>query len=266
MIKAAGADCKIIQYVQNNGMNQKDSHFHINYEIYYLLSGKRRYVINSTIYDIKEGDIILIPPMVMHKTQNPPSSDENAHERLLFNVFDIPEILTPVFEKNFYRPDGIYKEKIRELIEESLNENLNDEKTEFLHKLNLHKILFILSKMPKDSSVPQKLSERDKIMQNAADYIKENCFKQITLNEISKEFGFTPEYFSSIFKKAIGLSFVDYLNNMRVALSLTYLAREDMSISQISEKCGFNDSNYFAIVFRKVTGTSPTQYRKIQKA
>ncbi len=264
MIKANKPDCKIVQYVQQKNFDQLNFHFHMNYEIYYLISGRRRYVIDNVIYDIEAGDIILIPPMVMHKTQSLPSISEH-HERFLFNVLEIPDILKPAFAKNFYRPQGEFKKKISELINESLNEKGTDEETHFLHKTNLHKILLLLLKMPKDDFSSCPLSDRDKIMQAAASYIKENCAKPLTLSDISKVFGFTPEYFSSVFKQTIGLNFVDYLNNMRVALSLTYLTNSDMLISEISEKCGFNDSNYFTIVFKKVTGQSPTGYRKLTK-
>ncbi len=264
MLEASRTDYYIAQHTRCKDFDQNDSHFHVNYEIYYLIYGKRRYVVDNSIYDIEAGDIILIPPMVMHKTQRAPGVDED-HERFLFNVAEIPDILKPVFEKNFYRPNGEYKQKIKELIDESVNEKGTDEKNTFLHTLNLHKILLILSKMPKGKSVRHKLSERDKIIQTAAGYIKENCHKSLTLKEISNDFGFTPEYFSSIFKKAIGLGFVDYLNNMRVAMSFEFLVNTDMPISEISEKCGFNDSNYFTIVFRKVTGKSPTKYRKIMR-
>ena len=262
MIKANKPDCKIVQYVQQKNFDQLNFHFHMNYEIYYLISGKRRYVIDNVIYDIEAGDIILIPPMVMHKTQSLPSISEH-HERFLFNVLEIPDILKPAFNKNFYRPQGEFKKKISELINESLNEKGTDEETHFLHKTNLHKILLLLLKMPNDGFYPRPLSDRDKIMQAAASYIKENCYKDLTLREISNTFGFTPQYFSSIFKKAIGLNFIDYLNNMRVAMSLGFLADTNIPINEISEKCGFNDSNYFTIVFKKVTGTSPTKYRKI---
>lgn len=261
MIKAS-SEGYIAQYSQRKDFDQDNSHFHMNYEIYYLISGKRRYIIDNSIYDIEAGDIILIPPMVMHKTQKVPGIDEH-HERLLYNIKEVPDILKPVFEKNFYRPEGNFKKQIKELASESVSEKNRDEASELLHRLNLNKILLILLRMPKEGSVPQMLSERDKIIQAAANYIKENCFKPIALKEISNEFGFTPEYFSSVFKRTIGLSFIDYLNNMRVALSLEYLNKTQMSISEISGKCGFNDSNYFSIVFKKVTGNSPTGYRKI---
>ncbi len=257
---------KIAQHSNRNAFDQPASHFHNYYEIYFLISGRRRYVIENEIYDIEAGDMVLIPPMVMHKTQRIPGTpDDETHERFLYCVRDIPEVIRPVFENYLYRPDEKSRGQIQGLIEESLNEMGNDEVSTLLHKLNLQKILLALLKSPENKSVPRRLSPRDRLMQEAAGYIKENCHRQISLKDISEKIGFTPEYFSSLFKTAIGFNFVDYLNNMRVARSLSYLTESNMTISEISEICGFNDSNYFAIVFKKVTGTSPTKYRKIMR-
>ena len=59
-----------------------DSHYHDTYEIYYLVSGTRRQFVNHTIYDMKKGDIILIPKGTTHKTA---AIDKNPHTRYLIN-------------------------------------------------------------------------------------------------------------------------------------------------------------------------------------
>lgn len=266
MFRLIDSYMKIAQHSSRGAFDQTDSHFHRYYEIYCLISGRRRYVIDNEIFDIEAGDIVLIPPMIMHKTQRIPGTpDDEKHERLLYNVYEVPDVLKPAFENYLYRPDDKSKKTIQKLIEESLNEKEDNETSTLLHKLNVQKILLMLLKTPENKSTPRELSERDRLMQNAAGYIKENCHKQINLKDISDMLGFTPEYFSSLFKTAIGLNFVDYLNNMRVAKALTYLTESNVAISEISEKCGFNDSNYFAIVFKKVMGTSPTKYRKMMR-
>lgn len=263
MLKAKDQYARIAQYNLAEGFTSDESHFHRHYEIYYLIKGRRRYIIENTIYDIEAGDIILISPMLVHQTQRIPGTEQNEmHERMLFNLQDVPEILKPCFEKHFYRPSEEFKEPIRALIEESVKEGNLGPQSQFLHKLNIHKILLMLLKMPRQESEHQSLSERDRLMQNAACYIKEHCQYNITLKHIADKMGFTPEYFSSVFKTSIGLNFVDYLNNMRIAKAIYYLNETDLPIGSISEKCGFNDSNYFAIVFKKIVGISPRQYRK----
>ena len=262
MLQAKDSHVPIMQYNLAEGFMSDESHFHRHYEIYYLLKGKRRYIIENTIYDIQAGDIILIPPMLMHRTQRVPGTDQKEiHERILFNLKEVPAILKPCFNQCFYRPSDEIKESIKALIEESLKEENKSEESRFLHKLNVHKILLMLLRMPIKELEVQELDERDRLMQNAACYIKEHCHNHLTLKDMADIMGFTPEYFSSLFKTSIGLNFVDYLNNMRIAKAILYLNQTDLPISVISEKCGFNDSNYFAIVFKKIVGISPRNYR-----
>ncbi len=262
MLQATDSHAKIAQYNLAEGFMSDESHFHRHYEIYYLIKGRRRYIIENTIYDIQAGDIILIPPMLMHQTQRIPETDQKEiHERMLFTVNEVPEILKPAFKQYFYRPSAEIKENIKMLIDESIKEGNKDAQSQFLHKLNIHKILLMLLRMNKQETIIQQLSERDRLMQNAACYIKEHCHNHLTLKEIADKMGFTPEYFSTVFKTAMGLNFVDYLNNMRIAKAIQYLNQTDYPISVISEKSGFNDSNYFAIVFKKIVGISPRSYR-----
>ena len=62
-----------------------DSHYHNAYEIYYLVSGTRRYLVNHTIYDIKKDDMILIPKGTIHRTT---SLQKHTHTRFLINFSD----------------------------------------------------------------------------------------------------------------------------------------------------------------------------------
>lgn len=263
MLQTTDDRMKIAQYNLAEGFASDGPHFHGYYEIYYLIKGRCRYIIENTICDIQEGDIILIPPMLMHQTQRIPGTEQKEiHERMLYNIKEVPEILNPVFKQYFYRPNEESKEQIKALIEESIREGEKDDQSQFLQKLNIHKILLMLLRMNKQEMIIQQLSERDRLMQNAACYIKEHCHNHLTLKEIADKIGFTPEYFSTVFKTAMGLNFVDYLNNMRIAKAIQYLNQTDYPISVISEKSGFNDSNYFAIVFKKIVGVSPRNYRK----
>ena len=98
-------------------------------------------------------------------------------------------------------------------------------------------------------------------MQEAAQYIRTNCSEQLTLNELAKKYSFSKEYFSTIFKETTGFGFNEYLNQMRVSKAIELLNSTSLSITEISAECGFNDSNYFATVFKKIVGTSPNLFR-----
>lgn len=74
----------------------------------------------------------------------------------------------------------------------------------------------------------------------------------------------TPNYFSSLFKKEIGQSTVNYITNLRISKAKELLEKTDKSVVGIAELIGYNDSNYFFRVFKKNAGVTPQQYRIIK--
>ena len=64
-----------------------------------------------------------------------------------------------------------------------------------------------------------------------------------------------------LFKDVTGQSFVAYLNNFRVARAQELLAFTDQAISEISLETGFCNQSYFGVIFRRITGITPLQYR-----
>ena len=266
MFRARGLYVKKAEYAESKGFSEGVSHFHRHYEVYYLLQGRRRYIIENEVYDVEAGDVILVSPMTMHTTTyHPDAQKDEFHRRLLYNANEIPDELVPCFEKHFYRPDYNTAQKLKELAEESMHEIKEGNADGFLHRINAQKFLYLLKIMPDQPPINQKLSQSDIMMRNAALYIKENCEKNITLQDMAQQTGFSREYFSVVFKKTAGSNFCEYLNNMRIARALHLLVETDLPISRISEMCGFNDSNYFSLVFKGIAGSSPRQYRNAQK-
>ena len=96
-------------------------------------------------------------------------------------------------------------------------------------------------------------------------HINNNFQTELNLENISAEFFIDSCYLSRIFKKTVGMSFVDYINNVRVMEAKKLLTATDESIISIAENVGFKSNTHFGRVFKKVTGTSPLQYRKIKK-
>ena len=68
-------------------------------------------------------------------------------------------------------------------------------------------------------------------------------------------------HFMRFFKQVTSQSFTSYLNHFRIAKAEELLIRTDLTISEVSQSVGFCDQSYFGVMFRKVTGSSPPQYR-----
>lgn len=93
-------------------------------------------------------------------------------------------------------------------------------------------------------------------------YIAQNYAQNITLEEIADNINLTPTYLSRKFKKVTGSTFKEYLNYIRIKRASQALLTTDDSITKIAMDCGFNSSNYFKDLFRKINGISPRAFRK----
>ncbi len=93
-------------------------------------------------------------------------------------------------------------------------------------------------------------------------YIAANLTKKITLAEIAEAVHLVPHYCSALFSKYEGMSIVDFILKSRIELAKSLIAINDMTLSEISEHVGFCDYNYFARVFKRISGVSATHYRR----
>ncbi|MDT8717266.1 helix-turn-helix domain-containing protein [Clostridium sp. 19966] len=103
------------------------------------------------------------------------------------------------------------------------------------------------------------------VLLEVKDYIENNFQKDLRLKSLSEHFYINPIYLGQIFKKNFGMSFNDYLNNIRVEKAKELLLNTDKKICDIAENVGYKDTNYFISRFEKITHTTPTEYKKICK-
>lgn len=108
--------------------------------------------------------------------------------------------------------------------------------------------------------------ERNKKAKNilfvAIQYIKVNYMREITLEEVAKHVGFSPNYFSRLFKSEFNQSFIDYLTNVRVEAAKELVMERDKNMGEISWEVGYHDPNYFTKVFKKIVGLTPSEYKE----
>lgn len=114
----------------------------------------------------------------------------------------------------------------------------------------------------------QRLSCRKKALSPAISqalaYCSENFSHKVTLDEVASVVQLNKSYFSQLFHKEMGISFGAYLETLRIQNARQILCSSGVPMSDVAEKAGFSNQNYFTKVFKKVTGMTPSQYRAAQ--
>ena len=100
-------------------------------------------------------------------------------------------------------------------------------------------------------------------IRNIIVYIEQNYRQPIDLEFLAKKFGISVPYLCSTFRLLTGISPVNYIIRKRITEAENLLLNTDKSILTISEECGFRSLSNFNSLFRKITGTTPKNYRKI---
>jgi len=100
-----------------------------------------------------------------------------------------------------------------------------------------------------------------KVIYEIIQYIDRNFFKEISIHSISKDFFINPNYFCGLFKKTIGITFTEYITKCRITYAGDLLKNSNYSISEISQKVGYNNLYYFTKMFKRINGISPSQFK-----
>jgi len=102
----------------------------------------------------------------------------------------------------------------------------------------------------------------DSTLLRTLDYINCHYDEKLTVEDVAGYIGKSNNYFSTSFRKATGYTFVDYLTRLRIEHAKKLLRATSMMTYEIAEKVGFGDYKYFSIVFKRMLGCAPTEYRK----
>lgn len=114
--------------------------------------------------------------------------------------------------------------------------------------------------------IEEAAGEKNRLVEMAKEYMVEHYFENLSLVDVAQKVGITAGYLSTLFSQKMDKGFVDYLNELRIDHACTYLQQNYLKTYEIAYKVGFNDEKYFSKVFKKITGQSPSEYRKANRS
>lgn len=253
--------------------SMRSAHSHNYHEIYYLLTGQRKLVMNQTIYELNRGDLAIIPRNTIHRTS---FLSDNMHERITVsfeNDMLEPLFMTPHLDRERLKalmiPTVIHIPEARRDYAEDLlfrifyeSGQIDDFSNGLMHAYLLEFLLFVFRLKEAALLPPQDIHIANESIQSAISYIYMHYTENLTLEDLARRFNMNSSYFSKKFKLVTGFGFKEYLTSVRMQKAVEFLLNTDYNITDIALRCGFNDSNYFGDAFRKLKGVSPSKFRK----
>ena len=111
------------------------------------------------------------------------------------------------------------------------------------------------------NAVSNRFGQKAEQLKPALEYIETHYGQNITLETLARLTGMSPKYFCRFFKAMVHRSPIDYVNYYRIECASHFLSSTDMTVAEIAQHCGYNDSSFFIKQFHRYKGTTPKQYR-----
>lgn len=235
-------------------------HDHHAFELYYLCRGEREYFIGDQFYKIGEGDLVLIPPDLLHRT-----AGKGATRFLLYfseaflHRFFTEEMISalPLGKPMIFRPSG----ELRAEIESELTAMLT-EYAEGALPFSASRLCRLLFRIANEPNGYTAASFSDRRIGQIVRYINEHYGEITDIEQIAERFFISKYHLCRTFNKNLGLPLVSYLNTIKIRAAEELMKNERLNLTEIATRAGFNSSSYFCKVFKAEKGVSPTVYRK----
>ncbi|MGD9941122.1 MAG: helix-turn-helix domain-containing protein [Clostridia bacterium] len=251
-------------------------HRHDFFELTYVLGGRGRYELldpkgtNSTV-PVESNQMLLWDGRVPHKAQDDP---ENPLRQSIV-IFDLAYLKHPGVAQELQRQlarsnplvirNPMFTTRLKPLMRTIMMELSSKKK--LCPEVVYSNLLNVLTTMLRTSMDLEHLSNDtlDSRIKKAVAYIHENYFNHISVKEMASYCSLSVRHFSELFKRHTSQTFIQYLHAYRIEIVKKALCETTRSITEIAFEAGYDDPAHFIQHFRKLSGTTPSQYRKLQR-
>lgn len=253
-------------------------HYHSLIEISLIVKGKGIYKTKGKQYSISEGNVFFFRPNEAHCITD---IEEKGME--LFNLHIAPyylytrfqNALTSNYAKILAANFPLVSNKINDVLpsermEEvktlllAVRRELEERRSDYVTFVNnyISAVLILFSRAYEDERFSQKEKQNYQKLLTAVKHIDNHFKENLTLQELADEVGYSRCYFSSVFKKCMGMSVWDYICIKRMEEALSQIKTTDKNILDVALDCGFNNVVNFNKIFKKYTNVTPNAFRK----
>ena len=251
------------------------AHWHEEAEFTLITEAECSYQINLEEYTLSEGDLILIPPLMLHSISNV-RQKKMVSETYVFHMnflgirtADIcsARYLTPFMNQELLLPAVIHREHpaypaLLELFRQiSFYYAGNLPGYELMLKSLFLQVIFILlpyRSEKKDTLLIHNMNS-DKL-KAVLDYIGQNYAEELTIPMLADLCYFSEYHFMRFFKKHVGITCLEYINSLRLEKAAELFEKGESSVLEVSLAVGFHNLSYFYRVFKRKYGVTPKNY------
>lgn len=223
--------------------------------------GRGTVKVQGTEYILNEGEGILIAPFLHH------SYTKNTEEWLTAFATFTGTINSSIDKLVGSRPVIFIEKEQGALIAELIRDAAKNWDALSADPLSLSLRCYCLLMHVTNSRHTRALTDEPLYLRYVAPVIREietNFASELTVQELSGRVYVTPQYLSRLFRRFLGCSAYEYLTTFRINKAREFLvSRPDMEVQQIAGETGFSDTSHFIAMFKKITGLTPLEFRKL---
>ena len=237
------------------------AHLHYHVEIVYMREGYAKAYIDSDVYEINTGDLLMVFPNKIHRFED--AVGRNKYDLFIVNPDIVPELSKRIVEEDPQSPiihGASENHRLMALIKILRNsESLPKNSRQLLLNGYFFSLFAEILEMMPTRTVK---FDENQAMRAVVQYCSHNFTKELSLAILEEELHLSKYYISHLFGDKLGIRFNDYVNSLRMSEACRLLRTTNMSITEISDASGFGTLRTFNRSFIKQMGLSPSDYRK----
>lgn len=252
-------------------------HWHDEAEWTLIVVGEAVYQVDGQEYRVKAGDMLFVPPSALHMMNV--ISDRVLSDSLVFDLSWLSNGPSDVCFLKYLLPLGngtkafpvvvpsehplgtYFSDAFKKMCDcfssrrEGFELELKAMLLEVIHAMYSRGLVTVCAQASRGTG-----SERIKAI---LQYIEDNYSENVPISEIASHFGFSEYHFMRYFKKNVGMTCIEYINNLRLTKAYDMLETSNKSVTTVAFETGFNSPSYFCRMFRKKYGIAPSAIKHV---